>query len=289
MMQKGENPELIRRYLLGDLHEEQREEIELRLLTDEELQTLLSEAQDDLIDDYVLGILSERERSLFQNNFLLTPERLHKLRLSQALAKYTGMNAADSQASQTAVVPAAPWQKPLRFLQQQRFALAIAVIIIAVMIGYAGWSIYRHRQLETRVAELRKQRVRVEQELKNLNVGQLSDQQSMITLPLNQLVRDAGDKRLAVITGGINILQLRLELDEDKFSVYRAVIETGEGTEIYTVDELKAKSEGDAQVILLNLPSRLLPTGDYQVHLIGITTGNGSVDSGLYPFQVVLR
>lgn len=288
-MQKGENPELIRRYLLGDLHEEQREEIELRLLTDEELQTLLSEAQDDLIDDYVLGILSERERSLFQNNFLLTPERLHKLRLSQALAKYTGMNAADSQASQTAVVPAAPWQKPLRFLQQQRFALAIAVIIIAVMIGYAGWSIYRHRQLETRVAELRKQRVRVEQELKNLNVGQLSDQQSMITLPLNQLVRDAGDKRLAVITGGINILQLRLELDEDKFSVYRAVIETGEGTEIYTVDELKAKSEGDAQVILLNLPSRLLPTGDYQVHLIGITTGNGSVDSGLYPFQVVLR
>src|ERR1043166_8921980 len=97
MMQKREEHKLIRRYLLGDLYEKQQDEIEERLLTDDELHTQLLEVQDDLIDDYVSGVLSEGESKLFKRNFLLTPERLHKLRLSQALLNYVEENVANSQ------------------------------------------------------------------------------------------------------------------------------------------------------------------------------------------------
>jgi hypothetical protein len=291
MMQKREENELVRRYLLGDLHENQQDEIEERLLTDEELQAQLLEVQDDLIDDYVSGGLSESDGNLFKRNFLLTPERLHRLRLSRALLDYAEVYDANSQITPKGLVTIAPWHKPGRFLQQHRSVLAISVAILLVFLGYVGWSIYRHQQLETRMAELHSQRLKVEDELKKLNAGELAEQQAAITtLELNQiLIRDTGEKRLAIITQGINILQLRLKLDENRFSVYRAVVETDEGVGIYIVDNLMVKSIGDAQVILLNLPSRLLPPGSYQIHLSGIASEKELVDIGIYPFQILLK
>src|ERR1043165_9756269 len=204
MMQKREENELIRRYLLGDLHEKQQDAIEERLLTDEELHSQLLEVQDDLIDDYVSGVLPEGECKLFQRNFLLTPERLHKLRLSQALLHFAEVNVANSQMIPKGLVSTTPWQKPWQFLQQHRRAMAISVAIILLFAGYGGWSIYRQRQVETHLAELRSQRVKVERELEKLNTGQLAEQQAAIyTLDLKQLLlRDTGEKRLAVITQG---------------------------------------------------------------------------------------
>jgi type II secretory pathway component PulM len=291
MMQKREEHELIRRYLLGDLHEKQQDEIEEQLLTDEELQAQLLEAEDNLIDDYVSGALPEGEGKLFKRNFLLTPERLHKLRLSQALLNYAEVNVAKTQVVAEGLVSTTFWQKPWQFVQRYRLALAISATIILLLVGYGVWSTYRQWQAETYLAELRSQRAKVERDLAKLNAGQPAEPQGSIkTLDLNQLlIRDTGENRLAVITQGINILQLRLQLDEDKFSAYQAVVETDEGSGLYSVNNLMVKSIDGNKVIFLNLPGRLLPTGNYQIHVSGIIAGKEPVDIGIYPFQVVLR
>lgn len=183
------------------------------------------------------------------------------------------------------------WQEPWQFVQRHRLASAISATIILLLAGYGVWSIYRQWQAETYLAELRSQRVKVELELAKLNAGQLAEPQDSIkTLDLNQLlIRDTGEKRLAVIRQGINILQLRLQLDEDKFSAYQAVVETDEGGGLYSVNNLMVKSIDGNNVIFLNLPGRLLPTGNYQIHVSGIIAEKEPVDIGIYPFQVVLR
>src|SRR5215211_5479505 len=105
------NAELMRQYLLGDLDEVQQDKIEERLLTDEELQAELSDMQDELIDAYAFGLLSDRARKLFENNFLLSPGRLNKLHVSKALAKYCEANSAESPSIQT-FAPDKPWRRP---------------------------------------------------------------------------------------------------------------------------------------------------------------------------------
>lgn len=289
-MQKREKQELLRRYLLRDLDEARQEQLEEQLLTDEELQEALSDEQDSLIDDYVLNLLTERERERFKSKFLLTQERLHKLRLSQSLVKYAEVETAEPlEAERSYTAPF--WRQPFYFLKTHRLAAAVSSVIILLIVGYGGWSIYQQRRLENRLDEMRKRQLAVEQELAQLNDGQLSERPSAIaTLSLKQLlVRDSNEKRRAVIADGINILQLKLELTEDKFPSYRAVIETDEGAGIYTISDLKAKAVGDDKAVFLNIPSRLLPSGNYQVHLSGMTIEKESVEVGLYPFQVILK
>ncbi len=85
MEQPPINGSLVRKYLLGEVGEDERERIEVGLLTSdsfyETLTALEDEVEDELIDQYVGGELSERERERFEHIFLTTPERTKKLRL----------------------------------------------------------------------------------------------------------------------------------------------------------------------------------------------------------------
>jgi hypothetical protein len=283
------NGELMRQYLLGDLDEVQQEKIEERLLTDEELQAQLSDTQDELIDEYAFGLLSDRARKLFEKNFVLSPGRLHKLHVSKAFVQYCEASSAEFPWMQ-ASAPDRPWQRFFHFLQTRKLAVAFGSVIILSIIGYGAWSVYRQQQLRDQLMRLQSQKQKVEQELALLNRTAVPVHQvSVATMTLRPLLRDGGSVNRVGINQGIDILQLRLELDEDKFTAYRAVIETDEGNEIYTVNDLKAELADERSVPVLNLPSRLLPTGSYQIHLSGITVNEQLVDIGRYPFQIVLK
>jgi hypothetical protein len=283
-----EERELIRRFLLGDLDEERREQVEERLLTDAELHVSLSAARDELIDEYVFGVMGGRELKLFEENFHFTPERLHELRLSRALKRYVGEDAMGEAAAVAEV-------------RSGRFSLfsrrvwigAAAAALAAVIVGYGGWTIYHDRQLRTRLAELQSQRARVEHDLTLLNQRPAPDlgdgRPGVVRLTLSpEIDRGSGEERRALVGEEKEFLLLRLQLSEDKLQSYRAVIETEDGAYIYTVESLTKSVTGQGKSVLLLLPSRLLPTGNYQIRLIGDAESR-NVEIGIYPFQVVLR
>jgi len=78
----------IRRYLLGELPEEERELVEQRLMSDDDLYQRLLLAEDDLIDEYVSGALSEQDRAKFSRRFLHVPELRQDVRSVTALRNY---------------------------------------------------------------------------------------------------------------------------------------------------------------------------------------------------------
>jgi hypothetical protein len=293
MTNRPDETELIRRFLLGDLDEERQDKIEKRLLTDKELHEKLSDVRDDLIDEYVFGILDGRDLELFEKNFPFTPDRLHQLRLSRAMRAFVETNVAETRVVDAD--PAPSWRRLLIFLGPKKVAAALAVGIV-LSLGYGGWIVYRNKQLEEQVARISGQRLKVEQDLERLNkqphgggagMGQAS---SIFTLTLkSRLVRDVGESRRAVMDNGPDTLQLRLQLDADKFPRYRAVVQTDDGADMYAINDLKAISTGEGEVVSLSLPSRLLPTGDYKISLSGYAEGGEPTAVGTYPFQIVLR
>jgi CHAT domain-containing protein len=96
----------LRRYLLGELNEEEQQAVEEKLLEDDGLFDSVLAAEDELIDEYVDGALSPGERESFEGLFLSVPERQRKLSFAMALRRYvtTEDEAATAEASAKASV-----------------------------------------------------------------------------------------------------------------------------------------------------------------------------------------
>lgn len=73
----------IRDYLLGAVSAERQEEVEKRILSDDEFHLEVETVEEELLDDYVRERLSQPERRLCEENFLASPLRQRKLRFAR--------------------------------------------------------------------------------------------------------------------------------------------------------------------------------------------------------------
>src|SRR5437667_4006190 len=122
----------IKKYLLGQLAGADLEEIEQRVLTDDEFYEEVQLIEDELVDEYVNAELSANERRLFEKNFLADPESRNKLRLGRALDRHLSDQTLrpESKSSEHLLLP---WTAKL-FSSPLRIA-AFALIIAAVAFG----------------------------------------------------------------------------------------------------------------------------------------------------------
>jgi CHAT domain-containing protein len=131
----------IREYLLGRLAAEDREEFEQRFFADEELFEKLQTAEDDLIDDFLSGNLSQDDVNLFQKNFLIGSKREQELRIGKAWRDYASAHADEK----------APTPGLLELLRQlfsrahaPKLAAAAGIIVAAVV----GWLVLKPSEID---------------------------------------------------------------------------------------------------------------------------------------------
>jgi CHAT domain-containing protein len=126
----------IKRYLLGQLPEDQMSLLEERLLREADLVEELEIAEDELVDDYAAGRFSESEARQFEKQFLVTPERTKQLRFAEALAR----NLSSGKKNE-------PLRPSLlsRLLQlfQSPYGSPIAVAAVAVIVVTLGVVVWR--------------------------------------------------------------------------------------------------------------------------------------------------
>src|SRR3569832_751934 len=79
------NEKLIARYLLGELPEDQQVEIEDRAFSDKDYLASITAVENDLIDEYVRGELSDGDRQRFETRFLASAERRKRVQFATAL------------------------------------------------------------------------------------------------------------------------------------------------------------------------------------------------------------
>jgi anti-sigma factor RsiW len=90
-MVKDEDQELVYKYLLGELSDDQQTAFERRYFADDALFERLIAAEDELIDRYARGECSDKERALLEQHFLKSQSRRKRLLFSQALVKHLSL------------------------------------------------------------------------------------------------------------------------------------------------------------------------------------------------------
>jgi CHAT domain-containing protein/Tfp pilus assembly protein PilF len=150
MTQEVINRNLLRRYLLGELtEEEQRAPVEEGLLIDDDCFEEFELVKEDLIEQYVNDELTSDERESFEQHFLTTPERREHLRHAQALARYAKKTMRDA--------PGSTEKKPQNNLAElrSRFTLTrllpttgwriAACFLLAIGLAFGVWRVFLHQ------------------------------------------------------------------------------------------------------------------------------------------------
>lgn len=176
MSVQDKNSEFIRRYLLGELSEEEREQVEQRLMSDDDLYQQLLLAEDELIDEYVTGTLPERDRARF-GHFLRSPELQQDVRFTVALRKHAIESAPPVTPEPAATAARVPLLERLRnFFMRPALGVSLAAaLLVAVLL--AAW-------LATQNSRLRRQ------------VGRLQAEQTLTPTPPQDLREQLASERL---------------------------------------------------------------------------------------------
>lgn len=123
--------ETFREYLLGRLTGEYLEAIEKRLITEDgEFEQLLASAEDDLVDQYAAGDLSDEDRDAFEKHYLITSERYEEVAFARTLDRVL-----KKQISPTPVripIPVPPPSPINRILRVALIAVLVSFISVPV-------------------------------------------------------------------------------------------------------------------------------------------------------------
>ena len=247
---------VLRSYLLGTLETELQAELEERILCDPAVYEELLLLEDELIDQYVTGGLSEADRQQFETHFLITSERQNKLRFGQLLKSYLSSK----------TVPALSENVPVSQLNQTppsgRFfsLLAVAVVVAALMgIGLLCWFAIRKP------------------------VEQPAAQQASSPLVVVQLAPSS------VETKGVTVppqgyVKLELALGNASFKNYKS--ELFRENKPLQIDELRVETKGEQHIVPLTITGETLSPGDYQVKLSGVSDSGEDEFIDNYSFRV---
>lgn len=285
--------ELLRRYLLGELEEEEQSRLEERLIREEELFEEMEAVESDLLDDYARYRLAAAERGQVEQRLLATPRGRLRLELVRGL---------DEIANEGRVVPIRPARRELsRFEQVAAIAAMLVIAILGFLVANQRMEPVRPRIVvvppspgETpapRVPgiEIPPQR---EEEEKIVEVTPTplpapppSPAALVIQLALSTFrgpgeapagETPAGEIPIENVPPGTERVELHLQLEEGDRTGYTSFEATvkGAGSELRR-ENLEAKEIEGEWILVLELDPKKLPEGMYEVEVWGVT------DSGL--------
>ena len=309
-MRKTNDEILLRRYFLGDLPQGERARLEDRYFVDLELFEELLAAENDLIDAYVRGELTEAERQQFEMEYLTSPGRRDRLDFASVLSQVSALG-------EEALTPrrGSLWKKMWVALSIRQgipqWVLATAVVVI-VASGSCLLVLNKKlrdglQQAQAGQAELRREENALRQQIaesKGTPKDQVHENQQgsevaklepptglEMTLRLTPgIARSTGmTPKTLVLSTPISQVRLQLMLERDEYKTYEAVLLTADGKEVARRRELKIHSTGGRTVVALRIPAQSINAGDYIVRLTGRTADGSQDDVASYSFRVLRR
>jgi hypothetical protein len=271
---------LIRKYLLGELGEEQQEQLEQRVVTNPDYKEEVLITEEELLEDFVNGTLPSQDRALFLKKYSSSPAQLRKVQIARALGKYAGIHpiALQSGPSETS------WTKSLlKFLYKRdrfsQFSLAtLALLLVAGGCLLTYWWISRDERANyARLLQLNEPESPVLQ----------PDERGVVsaTLP-SLLLRGTGETKSVTITKQTETVQLRLAAPAEGTQRFQATLKDRAGAEVFKLEDLQSRSLGQPPVLVLQIPAKMLRTQEYQLEIYVKNTDGTYGSPFTYFFQV---
>src|ERR1043165_2169637 len=316
------NEKVIARYLLGDLPEEQQVAIEDRAFADKDYLALVTAVENDLIDEYVRQELSPTERQQFERQFLASAERRKRVEFAKVLARVPERTVVSETAKWS-------WRDSLYALisgLNPAAKIAFAAVMLLLIVGGA-WLLTATLRLRSQLTQLQAQNQARQNELQQqveaerrrneeLNARLTQEQQQReqseeslqklsetgdATKPpprpviaaftlLPGLSRGGGDKASLVMPEDARLVRLQIGIDPNEpYKTFAVELRTAAGRQVWTRENLTARTRGKARAVSLTLPASALKSGDYELRLSGRREGGESEDVGFYYFDVKKR
>lgn len=138
MMISGESEQMLTKYLLNEVSEEERERIEEQIFTDRDFFEQVRTAEMRLIDRYVLGEMTADEQERFKSRYLSVPE--HRRRVREAKLFHERLQSVRSESARGSNVRRA--ERNAFFAWASHFgapAVATASLAAVVVAGTGVW------------------------------------------------------------------------------------------------------------------------------------------------------
>ena len=268
----SQEQEVIRQYLLGLTPPEDSLAVEEQLLAGDGFYEELLSGEDELVDQYLRGELSEPERQRFTNHFLQAPERRQKLRFARVLRRYVAL-AAKAEARETTTAAALPAEAPRPARPPQSFSFlpfrspVVSYGLLAamlLMIGGISWNLFNNWRQQS-----------------SLPAGEV------VAVALTPgLTRDSGETKRIAISPGIGILRLQLQIATADYASYRVVVLSNDRSEIWRRADLPAQALAGSRTVVADVPANSLGAGDYQIRLSGQAANGAFEDLATYQLRI---
>lgn len=269
---------LIRQYLLGELDEQQREQLEQRVITTPDYKEEVLITEEELLEDFVNGTLSPRELELFLKTYSASPEMWRKVKIAQALNKYV----INHPLVPEPMVAQKNWAKSLIefFYTRNRFRqFSLAALITLLVVGgfLVYWLISHERRANYEALLL----------LNGPDSEILQPGNSVMSVSLPPLLfRGPGESRSVTITTQTTTVQLRLADPSGGTQLFRASLKDSAATEVFRLEDLRARQLGQYSALVLQIPVQMLTPQDYQLEISEKRADGSYEDPATYSLHV---
>ena len=223
-------------------------------LGDEEAKRDIQIAENELIEEYLDGDLTEDEKQLFEDHFLSSDEHRDLVKEVALLKRYSsGPATAYLTGEIIAAARVGPQLKPL---------MAAATVVVIGWAGLIAWKLFQPETASTMTGQY--------VELNAADLSDLSRYSSMSLVPEDQ-VRPSQQPRFWTDGPGTSFL-FRLPLASsvgDKYDVSVSV----NGRDVFKMSGASVYRDGDTAEIRVLLPRPLLPPGQAQITVAPSTGG----------------
>jgi hypothetical protein len=274
-MRELPNEAILMRYLLGDLPDEEKAQIESQYFSDDELFELLLALEDELRERYLKGMLSAKDGKLFETKYGTTPTMRNRLAVSKVMLQQFSERAAAVHETSSWKIFVADF---LSLRPAFKFALAFSVAAAIAASWFAIETISEKLQLEAERSLLEQKEKTLQQQLadEQLRSRDLAENLEKAKLPIVSFVlspgnvRSAGDVPNLLLPSSPAQLMLQLDLEGVKQTGrYDAVLYDERNAVVKRWEGLQTVRGANGLQVGLSLPSRLLEARKYRIELAG--------------------
>lgn len=304
-----DSKQMMKRYLLGELSEQEQVALEERYFGDPNVFNEVLQVESELVDAYARGQLSTEMRERFEHSYLKHSARRNRVEFAKSLTTRIDEREASvtrAQESPQSALNFSWWQRLLGTIGGRRpmlrFSMAFATVLILLAGVWIFFNIKRQQLPQGEAAQHREQTPpeqpavtpqQTEKQQDQPHVGQIPPETSQPSLNANKTsvsstvtlaltvggVRSAtgGPTQTLVIQHDKTQAQILLDLKDNNYVTYRVSLQKIGGPEVFTQTNIKPRSVKHGARFVFEVPTTRLTSGEYVLSLGGITPA-GEVD-----------
>lgn len=303
---ESDNEQIMSRYLLGLMDEDEELSFEERCFSDDASTEYLDAARDELIDRYVKGELSDSERESFNNYFLSSPYHRQKLAFAQSMMK--AMTSPPKSAQKVYLPKESGWWKTqVEWIKaDRRTVIGVSAAALLIIIG----SILYWQSLNgsTPPKKIIAENNNTEVPLSNRNAvsptppvqanshqqiepppspspdSTQKPQSAVVAFSLSPGLKSVEENRPLVIPGRAELIRFRVPRLAGNYSDYRATIRTVGGNEIWSGS--LSTEVVKRNTVVIEVPAQIFSNDDYTLTISGRSNQDRYEDISGYYFRV---